>query len=51
MGGDGTVNLVAQIALKADLPMGIIPLGRFNNIARNFDPDLEIINFVMKLSG
>ena len=32
-GGDGTVNLVARAALDADMPMGILPLGRHNNIA------------------
>ncbi len=47
-GGDGTVNLVAQIALKADLPMGILPMGRFNNIARSFDPDLDLGKFIKK---
>ncbi|MFH2048343.1 MAG: diacylglycerol kinase family protein [bacterium] len=45
-GGDGTVNLVAQIALKGDYPMGILPMGRFNNIARSFDPELDIGNFI-----
>lgn len=32
-GGDGTVNQVARVALRADLPMGILPMGRLNNIA------------------
>ena len=32
-GGDGTANLVARAALDAGLPMGILPLGRHNNIA------------------
>lgn len=32
-GGDGTVNLVARAALEAAMPMGILPLGRENNIA------------------
>lgn len=31
-GGDGTVNLVARAALEADMPIGILPLGRENNI-------------------
>ena len=32
-GGDGTVNLVARAALGAGMPMGILPLGKVNNIA------------------
>jgi diacylglycerol kinase (ATP) len=32
-GGDGTFNLVARSALEAGLPVGILPLGRENNIA------------------
>lgn len=32
-GGDGTVNAVASVALEADLPMGILPMGRANSIA------------------
>ncbi|NOY88487.1 MAG: hypothetical protein GXO93_03730 [FCB group bacterium] len=32
-GGDGTFNIVAQVALKANLPVGILPMGKFNNIA------------------
>ncbi len=34
-GGDGTVNQVARVALKADLPLGILPMGNLNNIARS----------------
>lgn len=32
-GGDGTVNLVARAALNAGMPLGILPMGRQNNIA------------------
>lgn len=32
-GGDGTFNLVARAALGTDLAVGILPMGRFNNIA------------------
>lgn len=35
VGGDGTINLAARAAVKADLPLGIIPAGRFNNIANS----------------
>lgn len=35
VGGDGTFNLVARAAHDADLPVGVIPTGRFNNLARS----------------
>ncbi|MEE8576866.1 MAG: diacylglycerol kinase family protein [candidate division Zixibacteria bacterium] len=34
-GGDGTFNLAARIAMDAELPVGLLPLGRFNNIAKS----------------
>jgi diacylglycerol kinase family enzyme len=34
-GGDGTFNLVARAAMAGDLPAGVLPLGRMNNIARS----------------
>ena len=34
-GGDGTANLVARAAMQADMPIGILPMGRHNNIARS----------------
>ncbi|MBC7752577.1 MAG: NAD(+)/NADH kinase [Candidatus Saccharibacteria bacterium] len=33
-GGDGTLNSVAQILMHGKIPMGIIPLGTFNYVAR-----------------
>jgi diacylglycerol kinase family enzyme len=33
-GGDGTLNAVAQGLLHGNVPMGIIPLGTFNYVAR-----------------
>jgi diacylglycerol kinase (ATP) len=43
-GGDGTFNLAAQVALAAELPIGVLPMGRFNNIARSLlEPfDMEV---------
>jgi len=42
-GGDGTVSQIASIAIEADLPMGILPMGRYNNIANSLCSDaLEI---------
>jgi diacylglycerol kinase family enzyme len=34
-GGDGTFNLVARAAQDRNMPMGVLPMGRFNNIARH----------------
>ena len=36
-GGDGTIRFVAQEALAADLPFGVLPLGTFNYFARDND--------------
>jgi diacylglycerol kinase family enzyme len=41
-GGDGTFNLVARAALAADLPVGLLPMGRFNNIANSLYRDLSM---------
>lgn len=41
-GGDGTFNLVARAAHAADLPVGLLPMGRFNNIARSLYTDLGV---------
>ena len=35
-GGDGTINEVARVLLKTEIPLGIIPLGSGNGIARHF---------------
>jgi diacylglycerol kinase (ATP) len=39
VGGDGTFNLVARAALEADMPVGLVPIGRFNNVARSVYAD------------
>lgn len=40
-GGDGTVNLVGRAGLKANLPVGILPMGKFNNIANSLSKDIS----------
>ena len=40
-GGDGTLNGVAQAALEADVPFGVVPLGTFNYFARDNGIPLE----------
>ncbi len=42
VGGDGTFNLVARAAHDADLPVGVIPTGRFNNLVRSIYGDAKI---------
>lgn len=45
-GGDGTINAVAQLAVRHQLPFGIIPEGTFNYLSRTHgipqDPDAAI---------
>ena len=40
-GGDGTINCVVQAALKHGVPMGLIPLGTFNFVARTHGIPLD----------
>lgn len=42
VGGDGTINEVAQGALQSKLPMGIIPRGSGNGLARHLNIPLQI---------
>src|SRR6187549_1617162 len=39
-GGDGTVNACAQLAVKFDLPLGVLPNGTLNHFAK----DMKIPN-------
>lgn len=40
-GGDGTLNTVAQRLMHQNVPMGIIPLGTFNYVARALEIPLD----------
>ncbi|UCD95321.1 MAG: hypothetical protein JSU69_04525 [Candidatus Zixiibacteriota bacterium] len=42
-GGDGTVNLVARNMIRRTTALGILPLGRFNNVYRSLlgSPDIK----------
>ena len=42
-GGDGTLNAVASQLLNQEIPMGILPLGTFNYVARVLNIPLDII--------
>jgi len=48
-GGDGTFNLVARAALKADMPVGVLPIGRYNNIARSLCPTTDLTTAINKI--
>lgn len=41
-GGDGTVNLLGRVGIRSKLPIGILPMGRFNNIAKSLLQDCSI---------
>jgi diacylglycerol kinase family enzyme len=49
-GGDGTVNMVAELCQKHKVPLGVIPLGTFNYFARELgiplDPGEAALNLV-----
>ncbi|MBD3401446.1 hypothetical protein GF420_01015 [candidate division GN15 bacterium] len=48
-GGDGTFNMAARLAAEAEIPIGMVPMGRANNIAvsllgsdkPNFEPIIK----------
>ena len=42
-GGDGTLNAVAKALLGSNIPLGILPLGTFNYVARVLNIPLEIM--------
>lgn len=41
-GGDGTVSEVAKGLIHAPIPLGIVPIGTFNNIARSLNLPTEL---------
>lgn len=43
-GGDGTVRVVAEVLAHTQKPMGVIPLGTGNLLARNLDLDVNDIH-------
>lgn len=42
-GGDGTLNAVASQLLNQEIPMGILPLGTFNYVARVLNIPLDLL--------
>lgn len=41
-GGDGTVSEVAKGLLHAPIPLGIVPIGTYNNIARSLNLPMDV---------
>ena len=48
-GGDGTVNTIAGSLLHTDVPLGIVPLGTFNYLARELGIPLDPADAVRSL--
>lgn len=42
VGGDGSINSALPLALESGVPLGIIPAGTFNYVARDFEIPLEL---------
>ena len=42
-GGDGTLNAIAAELMNQDIPLGILPLGTFNYVARVLNIPLDLI--------
>jgi diacylglycerol kinase family enzyme len=41
-GGDGTINMVASACVEANRPLGLLPAGTFNYVARNLGVPTEV---------
>ncbi len=50
-GGDGTFNLVARSAAEADMPIGVLPMGRYNSIARSVIDPIDITSAIKTILG
>lgn len=52
-GGDGTINAVASAALRAGVPLGVVPMGTFNYFSREhglaLDPETAVRDLLQAL--
>ena len=51
VGGDGTLNQVSRTLVNTDIPLGIIPLGSGNGLARELKIPLNPANAIKKLNN
>lgn len=49
-GGDGTVRAVAEVLAGTDVPMGIVPIGTGNLLARNLDIVLDRPEWALRIA-
>lgn len=50
-GGDGTINLALDALMEVDMPVGILPLGTANDLARSLDIPLTLDGAVDVILG
>ncbi len=50
-GGDGTVNAIASVVVETDSVLGVIPMGTFNNFARDLGLPLDTESALDTLLG
>ena len=50
-GGDGTVSSIGRELIGSGVPMGIVPLGSGNGLARHFGLSLDPVSAVAQLAG
>ena len=51
VGGDGTINFVAKDAMKHNIPVGIIPLGSGNGLARHLGIPLKTTEAIKNIAS
>ena len=48
-GGDGTFNLVARAGFKSNLPVAVLPMGKFNNLCQSVYKTIEPDKIIKKI--